>query len=497
MPLDSLPGSIDVPDRDAVRDEWLADFTFWGPAGVDTSPDTLPFIDASVFADMTQPLWAAAVTAGNNLVLTEATGAALEAWAAAKGLSPTRIPATGATGFLAANVSTGGCAYVAGDEARTKDGMRFTVTTSGLYLPGSLIPMIATDTGPGTNIDAGTVLTWTVLRPGSATTATVYEQADGSGFSGGQNQETDDELRARIIDASANPAASGNDAEYQAAAEAVKGLSIQKAFTYPAVYGPGTIALVFTLQPDPTSGSRVPNTAQINAVQAALQNAFPADDGLFVSALVASPVDVVLEVDWAAGAAGWADVTPWPPYYSGGGAIVVTSVTDETHFSLNGTTTVQPQEGQTIGFYDSTTGTFYRKQIAKGGISGAGPWAITCDTTNNASDTTYKPVVGQRAMPWSDSLQSLVQPVADHFKTLGPGEQFSSFFDVGNRQRRSPAPPAWPDTIGNRLIVGVIEAPSVGDAAMLEPSIPRVTPTGTPGVQSYLLTLGRVSAFPE
>ena len=50
----------------------------------------------------------------------------------------------------------------------------------------------------------------------------------------------------RIIEAGRNPPASGNYADYQRTAKATPAVAEQQAFTYPAILGPGTTALVLT-----------------------------------------------------------------------------------------------------------------------------------------------------------------------------------------------------------------------------------------------------------
>jgi hypothetical protein len=178
----------------------------------------------------------------------------------------------------------------------------------------------------------------------------------------------------------------------------------------------------------------------------------------------------------------------------------VTAATSPTSFTLgtsNGiyTGAQQPVVGQTIGFYDSPNFTFRHKRILN--VAGTGPWVITCDTTNNASDASYAPVVGQRACPWSDSLDAPVAGVLAYFDTLGPGEQVSTFYDEGTRQRRQPQPPAfWPHRITTRGLIDAITSPEVEDVDVLEGD--GVTPSvGTPGVLSRLLQLRWLSVFPK
>ena len=156
----------------------------------------------------------------------------------------------------------------------------------------------------------------------------------------------------------------------------------------------------------------------------------------------------------------------------------------------------QVRVGDTIGFYDAANYTFRRKKVLL--VTGTGPWAITVDTSNNASDTSLVPTVGDRAMPWSDSLADVLDSVLGYSKTLGPGEQRSSFYDEGTRQRRSPAPSktSWPSEITSKGLSDAINVDSIDEISTLEG--PGTSPTvGTPGALSYILRITKISLFKD
>jgi hypothetical protein len=233
-----------------------------------------------------------------------------------------------------------------------------------------------------------------------------------------------------------------------------------------------------------------------------VQGQFPADDGLFDCLLLAQPVSIVIRLTWSDGAAAWTDAVPWPPYYAftaTPAAMVVTSATSPVAFSVDCTVgnragAVAPQAGNNIAVYNAAAGAFEQKRIL--GVTGTGPWALTVDTTNGVSDTTYTPVVGQRVSPWSDSLNSLVPPVIAFLGTMGPGEQFFTFFDPGLRQRRSPPSPRfWPSVITSRLDSSILDLDAIADASIAE-GLGQTTLVGAPGTVAYLIELGFLDAFP-
>lgn len=508
MTIEQLPGEIVVPTRDTLIEQWKRSHRLRVP-DADTGPGTQPDVDARVAADALMPVYAAAKMAGRNAVLEEARGAALEQWGEREGVGGRR-DAVGASGYVTIAASTGGTTIVEGDELVDENtNLTFMAAETRLYLNGDAAPILGKDTGPATNLDAGTPLKWVSPRPGCGSVATVTAQSDGSGLTGGRERESDDEYLARIQNEKRTRAASGNDAEYQLAAEATPQVAVQKAFTYPAIFGPGTTSVVFTMRPLRPGGSRVPTALQVSLVEAHVTSQMPADDGALFGLVAEEDVDVVYRIRWAEFAQGWEDLVQWPPYYeptpdSGPAAIVVSSVLSSTAFVLKPanddyTDAPAPQAGQTIGFYDNAKAALRRKRIGSVldiGGGGFGPWFITCDTSNNASDASYTPEIGQRAMPWSEGLADLLPGLLSYFDSLGPGEQVSSFHDEGRRQRRVPRPPReWPHTLTDRALTNAIALDELEEIEVLEGA--GVTPSvGTPGVVSNILKLRHVAFFP-
>ena len=500
MPIDILSGKITTKTRDEVRDDYLRSYRLRNPSA-DTGVGSLPYIDASAFADQCMVPLADAVSIGNMCTSENKTGTELDDEAARRGL--TRQGAAGASGYVEITAGPAGTTIFAEDTLTNEGGTTYEVISTALYLDGDHVPIVGVDTGPTTNQDAGTVLQWSAPRPGCGPTAVVVAQSDGSGLSGGRNIETDAELQERIRDWNANQPASGNAAAYQAACLEVPGVTVQQAFVYPATLGPGTIGIALTMPPAYPGASRLPNAAQLAQVLANITGRFPEDDGVFMMLTLAENWDLCLGVDWTDDAAAWANISPWPSYHSlaaaaGSGAVIVQAATDPTHFILETndadySTCGDPAVGTVIGFYDPTYRVFRRKQISS--VTGGGPWTIVCTTANAASDSTYTPVVGQRCCPWSDSLDLLVPPILSYFGTLGPGEQQLIFTDEGARQRRYPLSPRyWPHEIsGARILRDILDSDAVQDAEVLEGD--DSTMVGVPGTLVYLMQVRYLAAF--
>lgn len=516
MPLDALPGKLVVPSRDALRQKYPQWVLIRNPVA-DTRPGSQVDLDSRVWADAASSILSTAVLISNSVSRATATGTRLDDWAARLGTQ--RLGPVGAAGAVSTSTSTSGATIFSGDLlTHIPTGLRFQVTNTGLYTSASAIPINGVDTGPSTNLPAGTILTWASPRPGVTSSngaATILAQADGSGLSGGVSAEDDNSLRARLDYIASNPPASGNDAQYQQALLSTPGVAVQQGFTYPAVLGPGTIAVTFTLRPAQPGANRIPNATQLALAAAYLGGVFPAGDSIMMCALVSVPVTVVLKVLWAVGAAGWADGTTFPNYHASPNLVSAApnagAVLSPTAFRVTSSAMTEvPTVGQSIGFFDLTNLVFRRKKLATVTTISPSAYDVTVDTTTGVSDTGYTPINGQACCPWSDSLNSLITPVLSYFATLGPGEQYASFFDPGMRQKRTPVNPQfWPSTITNRLIGGAsVPVPAQGpqqnqppvptllttstiqDVVLQEPAIPFSCPVGIPGVSSNLFTLG-------
>lgn len=462
----------------------------------DCTPNSNPYIRASTYADAAIAQYANALVIAGNVAISTSTGPSLDQKATDAGTR--RLDPVGASGAATISASVGGVSLTAGQEIKL-NGQRYQLMQSGIFFDQNQVSIAGVDTGPLTNAAAGAVMQWTNPPPGLGPNAIVVAQADGTGLSNGHAQESDGELQKRLIALKANPAASGNDADIQAAIFKTPGLSIQQAFTYPAVKGGTTTGFCFTLRPAAPGGTRIPNAAQIAAVLAYLTGRFPANFVFLSCALVASPVNIAFKAIWASGTANWIDAVPWPLYVSPMPKVNPASAapTPTTFNIINAGTA--PQAGNTIAFFDLPNLRFRRKRILTAVLNGlTGGYDIVCDTSNGISDTSYTPIANQPCCPWSDSLDSLTAPTLATTDLLGPGEQLAGFFDPGLRQRRSPlATASYPNQITNRILAPEFANGAIGDIVLQEPAVPFVTPTGTPGISSFLLTVGTLVCFPE
>lgn len=502
MPLAALPSQLIVPTRDQEVAQYASDYGLRNPSASPVVVGSQPYIDGQVLADQTATIHYNAVIIANAATRQTRSGSQLDNIDGVN-LGLPRNPAEGASGAVIISAGPGGTTIVAGDIC-TINGFKYQCALTGTYADGATVPItsVPSSTGYGTNQSAGANGTWFSTRPNCFAPVTVYEQANGSGLEGGAPVESDPQYRSRLDAASANPPASGNDAQYQLLASRTPTVAVQQAFTYPGVKGAGSTCILFLLRPGQPGAPRIPNPTQTQAVLAWIQGQMPATDGIYMGTIVANPIDVHIEVQWQVGAEGWVDQQPWPPYVEGGEISVDAGhAISPTSFYLSGNngTNPAPVVGQTIAMFDIVNLTFHPKKI--GAVTPSGTdWIITVDTTSGISDLSYAPYGGQVVCPWSASLQSLVLPIVGYFDTLGPGEQLidSDFLDPGLRQRRSPpVASSFPSEVGNRMILPLFAVTAVGDTALLDPTVPYDPPVGAPGVSAYLTTLENLAVFQE
>ncbi len=503
MALDSLPGEVIVRNRDEYVSGMKGAYLAKRPSDI-VNDGTFQHALMYSLADQLTGESLNARNIGRTIALADLAGLAVDQRLAERRL-PDRFPETGSSGYVVIGASLGGAAITTSMRlTEPNSGAVAKPTAAATYNDGDPVPIQFITTGPSTNFPAGTVLNWSSPPGGLAPTATVQSKLDG-----GRLAETDEQAKLRISDAEADPAASGNAATYIRLAENTQahGVPVGKAFVFPAAAGAGGNGLAFTLTPAGPGISRIPSAAHIALVRAYLRTvpenpsrAIPGDDLLYDTTLISQPVSMVLDVKWSQSAAGWKDAARWPiRRAAGAGAIKVAAATDATHFTLarddaNYSGETQPVAGQTICFYSLLGGTFMRKRILS--FTGTGPWVITCDTTNSASDTSYTPIVGQRASPWSGSIDDIALPIYQYFYTLGPGEQLSTVLDPGGRGKRYPfSPQSWPSTITNHVVTKVLDLQAIGNSIIQEGLGVSAT-VGTAGATAYLLELGDIAAFP-
>jgi uncharacterized phage protein gp47/JayE len=142
-----------------------------------------------------------------------------------------RKQAAAAEGTL--RVTAGAGHISAGDLFATAAGVLFMATGSIDAVTGTLFPVAAVEPGSAGNAAAGTVTVMPVTIQGIG--GIVNDEA----LSGGYDQESDEELRARYYEVLQKPANGGNVYQYEQWCKAVEGVG--RAVVVPTPRGPNTV----------------------------------------------------------------------------------------------------------------------------------------------------------------------------------------------------------------------------------------------------------------
>jgi hypothetical protein len=497
MALEDLPGELVTPTRQDIVAKYQRDVKLRNPLS-ENGPGTQPELDGRLIADQLLPVYADAIQVANGINEDASTGTRLDRVGERYGLP--RAKARGARGFVAVSAAAGGGQVQIGMELKSRQTNRkYEAAENKFLFDGDHVAVRGIDTGPTTDLDPGSVLQWSSPPAGIGALATVTEQSDGRGLTGGADDEIDELYVERIRERRRNPPASGNDAQIKEILSRTPDVPIEQVYTYPALFGPGSTGFTFTVLAPKLGDSRRPTTAQLQAALSQLESEL-SPNSCFPLEILSDSHDLALEIEWNQSVPGWVDTSPWPPRYTGApGAVIVSTVASSTSFTLrtsdnNYTGVAQPVAGQTIGVWDPTNSQFRRKQIKS--FTGVGPWVVTFETANGASDTSYTPTTGQRVFPWSESAPTIVDTVLSYLAMLGPGEMFTSFPGDDRRQRRQPLPGKdFPQKITATLTSELVGLDAVQDALIAEGS--GVAPViGVPGVSVNILELANISLFP-
>jgi uncharacterized phage protein gp47/JayE len=496
-PVDEPTGTFIVPDRDELRAQFKRNVLVRAN-DAKTTLGTLVHIEAAVMADTLLPLYADAAKAGNGVALENRTRLQLEQELIDMGLEAP-LEAVGASGFVKISASVGGGNITAGDVlVNDETRIRYRATTSAHYDDGDPCGVEGIDTGTETNLDPEVKLRWESPPAGINDTAEVIEQADGTGLAGGRPAETNGQIVERVRFARANPPASGNDAQIQLEVFKTDNVPIEAVFTHPCIKGEGTTGIVFLLRPEKPGGNRIPNGAQITAVQNQLIGAFPKDFGNLVGSVIADNKNIAIRVKWSKAVDDWADLSPWPPYQASNRVSVMAApapTTSSCRLTDGVPHAATPTVGITIAFFDRDKLEFRKKRVASVTVVGT-DWDVTFDMTNDASDREYVPKSGDWVCPWSDSLNLLVPVLLGYFDTLGPGEQSSNLYDEGYRVKRNPpVTEQWLSSLDERVTQPFFDSGALERLTFSEPTFPVTPAVGSPGVSSNLLRVGNFGVF--
>lgn len=180
-----------------------------------------------------------------------------------------------------------GTAIAAGTQALRIDGKAYRVTATAVIASGTAtLALEAVDSGPDADLTIGTALTLSSAILGVNAAITV--SAAGTR---GALEEDDASLLARLLDRIRTPPRGGSSNDYRAWALTQPGVT--RAWVYPGWMGAGTVGVAFVMD---QREDIIPAPADIEAVQAALDDLRPVTAEVVVFAPTPAPLDIVLRV---------------------------------------------------------------------------------------------------------------------------------------------------------------------------------------------------------
>lgn len=222
--------------------------------------------------------------------------------------------------------------------ARDPAGLRYQALTTAVADGGGEadVTLVGIDTGPDTNLAAGTLLTWENPPLGAQPTLTATVQ-----FTGGLPRETAADYQSRLRARIQHKPGSGNNSQVRAWARDAS-TAVLDAYVYAcAMHAGSTLVAITQKRPALTAGSTplgplalVASAGILSVVTGYLtppaSPVVPARVFLLVTTFTPVPTDVVLKLAQKRGSAtGWRDASPWPGYLASPAEIL--SVTDQQH----------------------------------------------------------------------------------------------------------------------------------------------------------------------
>ena len=221
-----------------------------------------------------------------NTIIDTAESEHLERWAAIWGVD--RLAATASTGSITFT-GVNGSFIPTGTILQSQDGTQFTTDGDATIAAGTAAADVtAVIAGIAGNIEAGASLF--LVSPISGVQTAAIVGADG--IAGGTDTESDDGLRARLLDRIQRPPQGGSATDYVQWAREVAGVT--RAWVYPLENGAGTVVVRFVTDDDP--GGIIPGSGKIAEVADYIDERRPVTADVYVLAPVAVPLAITIKI---------------------------------------------------------------------------------------------------------------------------------------------------------------------------------------------------------
>ena len=243
---------------------------------------------ARVLAGVAHGLYGFIEWVSQQIIIDTAESEFLERWASIWGVQ--RLAATPASGTVTFSLQPGADDIPAGTLVQTLDGRQFQ-TTADVNVANNTgtSPLVAVvPAAVGNNYSGQSALLVTPIL-GVNTTAVLGT------LSGGADLETDDSLRARLLNRIQQPPQGGNANDYVQWTLQAPGGNATRAWVTPLAQGPGTVGVQFVCDGNGSGSAIVPTSAQLLAVQAYLASVRPVTANVIVTAPTPVAIDFTIE----------------------------------------------------------------------------------------------------------------------------------------------------------------------------------------------------------
>jgi uncharacterized phage protein gp47/JayE len=245
---------------------------------------------ARVQAGVAHGLYAFIEWVSRQIIIDTAESEFLERWASIWGVQ--RLAAQSATGTITFTVSPGAADVPAGTLVSTLDGTQFQttadITVSGNLASAPIASVVAAAAANGYSGQTANLLTPVLGVQTAAVLGTL---------SGGSDLESDDSLRARLLNRIQQPPQGGDANDYVQWALAAPGGGVTRAWCVPEQFGQGTVGVALVCDGNDTGGtaSILPTPAQIAIVAAYIDAVRPVTAHVSVYAPTAVPVNFTIQ----------------------------------------------------------------------------------------------------------------------------------------------------------------------------------------------------------
>ncbi|MDD9911665.1 MAG: baseplate J/gp47 family protein [Alphaproteobacteria bacterium] len=174
-------------------------------------------------------------------------------------------------------------------QLQRSDGVEFFTTAEGTIASGTAAVAVRCQEA-GAIGNASTGAKFSLVSP--LENVDTEALADASSLVGGEDTETDDSLRARIMERIQEPPHGGNANDYKAWAKEIAGVT--RAWVFPSQNGIGTVGVAFVM--DDNEGSIIPSAQEVQTVQDHVDEQRPvtADVTVFAPTAVALDLSITL-----------------------------------------------------------------------------------------------------------------------------------------------------------------------------------------------------------